>query len=157
MTETYQPEKVEERKSRNITMSDAAQWFGKLFAVGVAGGVAGWATGHALKGAGVKWANPKIFSAVGAKLAAIIKVFMMWQKGEGHRVGIQDMYHGLQDVSGRVRNNDDLQRDNALLEKMVAFEQEKQLALGAGSGEAVKVAQHEGHIVPLPQEISLIK
>ncbi|MFO1241970.1 MAG: hypothetical protein U1E36_02025 [Rickettsiales bacterium] len=170
--ETYQPKPLEDRESQKIGVKDAALWFGKILGIGIAGGLAArviagatgakiplptktreWLAENAdiarfLKFYGVDGTHilPKGIGIIAGKISGIGALFMTWQKNESARIGIDDIYADLKDVSNLHWTNEDLQRDNDLTKKMIAYEQRQQEKFQSGTSPVISNAEHKGKV-----------
>lgn len=57
-----------------------------------------------------------------AKIGAFAAFFMIWQKNEKQRFGIEDIYENYKEARSTRMDNDALRKENELLKDMVAYE-----------------------------------
>lgn len=155
MVEYYKPKPLEERSSQHVGAKEGVVWFGKLAAVGLGGWLAGW-SGAKIYGKPIsspkfiknlipiETLTPKMIGMIGAKIAVIGKLFLMWRKQEAARIGTEDAYTDMQAIAPLHRSNEDLQKDNTLVKKMIAFEQEQQDELNQTTRITPESAEHHG-------------
>ena len=66
---------------------------------------------------------------IGLKVGAVVTAFLLWRQDEKKRLEVADTVSEVKDIAHLHQTNEDLQKDNVLVEKMIAHEQDKQEAL----------------------------
>lgn len=151
----YQPVPFEQRPSQTLGAWDYLRKRGFIFILPFLVGGAGWAVGKTIKaernlpalpenasflqqfthGVKLKAAMEGDYGSAllgrGLALGGFITAFLAWRQEEKKRLEVGDVVASVKDVANLHRSNEDIEKDNALVKKMIAFEREKQARLGA--------------------------
>lgn len=121
MVETYEPTPYEDRPSQKVGLAHFLKEIAPILGVSALGAGGGWLAGKLRL---VKW-TPGMAAAIGGKVSGIITAFMVWQKKEKEKVGIEAIRNDIKSVDHLHQTDADLERDNRFLEKMIAFERQR--------------------------------
>lgn len=160
MSETYQPTPFKQRPSQKITAWDYTRKVVPIFLLPIALGVVGLFVGRQIKPdvseASLKKDAEKslleqmifgrsrlqaladgnygnVFKNQGFVLGSMISAFLAWRRGEKKRLEVAEVVESVKDIAPLHQTNEDIEKDNQLVKKMIAFEQEKQKQLQAGT------------------------
>lgn len=149
----YQPIPYEERPSQKVTWGDYLRKHVSLLLLPIALAGVGYMVGKNIKMTPISEETKKsggilhayqtymqmqfgsenkgqLFAAYGSKIGVIISAFLAWKKKEQKRLEVSDVVESVKEIAPLHQTNEDLEKDNALVKKMIAFEQEKQAKLG---------------------------
>ncbi len=152
MNETYQPVPYDKRPSQNIGVWDYVRQPVALFLLPFALGGAGWLLGkqrpapdYATKPEKMnmlqayreslrrQFGNNEheggLYAVYGLKIGIAVAAFMLWRKKEKKGMEVADVVGSVKEIAPLHMTNEDLQKDNELVKKMIAYEKQKQQRL----------------------------
>lgn len=163
MSENYQPKPYQERKSQNLGISGYLKSISVLL-YPIVGGLAGWFIGKGIK------SPPKAdlgksgafevyqtfmrsqfgdigheggyYAGIGAKIGIVIAAFFAWKKHEKQHLAVEDTVREVKDIAHLHRSNEDLEKDNKMVSRMLEFEKRKQKSLQQKLGKGAEKSEN---------------
>lgn len=143
----YEAKTGEERKSKNVGAKDYVLNLVDALKYSAVGGGGGFLLGKVFKDSK---GNSRSFmlSQIGGVGGFLIHGFKDWRTGEAHGKAIEDSYDDIQKALDASVSDESLTKDNALVRKMIAHEDERYDALTGNAAKRpsgkVNSAHHDG-------------
>jgi hypothetical protein len=146
MSTFYRPKPFEERPSQKVGVMGYIREHVSLVILPFATGAAGWLIGKNQKYA--ENTSPKsgfigqyqeavknmlgrehkggLYGSALFKAGILTSAFLLWRKDESKKLEVAETVASVKEIAPLHQTNDDLEKDNQLVTKMIAFEQAKQ-------------------------------